>query len=336
MTYLRNQWYAAGWESEVTQTPFMRQLLDEPVVFYRTESGRIVALSDKCPHRYASLHLGKVFGEDIRCPYHGLRFAPDGACVHSAIGTGAIPPGARVRHFEILPRNGIIWLWHGDGEPDPALIPDFSYLDATDQYDFVDGYIELDANYALVSDNLLDLSHAEFIHPNLSSPGSNRRVQLTVEQEGNIVHARNWRPSEPTTGLMRLAMENPDDTIDMWSDVTWAPPAALTVEVGGTAKGADRSAGVTTRAAHLITPQTAERSHYFWKLGRTFNRGDQMFGERLQQMIAAAFSNEDKPMIESQQRNLGNLTLADLHPLYLPSDGGAARARRVMERLARV
>ena len=71
--YLHDNWYVAAFAEEVTRVPLRRTLLDESVVLYRTEASGAVALSDVCPHRRAPLHLGRLFGDVIACPYHGLR-----------------------------------------------------------------------------------------------------------------------------------------------------------------------------------------------------------------------------------------------------------------------
>ena len=60
MTYLRNCWYAAAYAHEVDDAPLARQLLDEPIVFFRTPDGRAHALFDRCPHRFAPLSMGKL------------------------------------------------------------------------------------------------------------------------------------------------------------------------------------------------------------------------------------------------------------------------------------
>src|ERR1700730_12007585 len=86
MPFLRNCWYVASWSSELASVPLGRRILDEPIVMYRLSSGEPVALSGRCPHRFAPLHLGKVIEDRIQCPYHGLRFNSLGACVFNPQG----------------------------------------------------------------------------------------------------------------------------------------------------------------------------------------------------------------------------------------------------------
>src|SRR3569833_209476 len=82
MSYVRNAWYVAGWSHELADgQPKAISILDEPIVLYRTNEGRVVALEDRCVHRLAPLSLGRCEGDALRCMYHGLLFAPDGKCV---------------------------------------------------------------------------------------------------------------------------------------------------------------------------------------------------------------------------------------------------------------
>jgi vanillate O-demethylase monooxygenase subunit len=46
--FVRNAWYVAAWDHEVTRTLKRRVLLDEPVVLFRTDAGKPVALEDRC------------------------------------------------------------------------------------------------------------------------------------------------------------------------------------------------------------------------------------------------------------------------------------------------
>ena len=94
-----------------------------------------------------------------------LRFGTDGACVLNPHGSGRIPATLAVRSYPVVERHTMLWIWMGTDEADPDLIPDFSYLDpgAPGVLSKRD-WIEMDVDYQLVIDNLLDLSHASFLH----------------------------------------------------------------------------------------------------------------------------------------------------------------------------
>ena len=77
--WIRNAWYVAAWTHEIERGRIhARTIIDQPLVLYRTTDNGIVALEDRCPHRFAPLSLGRLEGDALRCMYHGLKFAPDG------------------------------------------------------------------------------------------------------------------------------------------------------------------------------------------------------------------------------------------------------------------
>src|SRR4029079_16310405 len=129
--YLRNAWYCAAWSETLGENAVHAiTILKEPVVIYRQSNGEVVALQDRCAHRFAPLSMGAVVGGNrIQCPYHGLEYDKTGACVLQPHGTKNIPPRARVRSYPVTEKHKAIWIWMGDQAPDLAKVPDFSVLD---------------------------------------------------------------------------------------------------------------------------------------------------------------------------------------------------------------
>ena len=122
--FIKNCWYVAAWDVEVPEDKMLaRTLLAEPILFYRTTAGRVVALEDRCCHRAAPLHLGRKEGDDVRCMYHGLKFAPNGACVEIP-GQATIPTKTCVRSYPVVERNRLVWIWMGEpSKADPSARP---------------------------------------------------------------------------------------------------------------------------------------------------------------------------------------------------------------------
>jgi len=82
-----------------------------------------------------------------------------------------VPASFNVRAYLTHEAHGVISLWLGDGAlADPALIPDWR-LNADPEWAAVRGLHRMPANYQLVLDNLLDLTHVAFIHKMLGGPG---------------------------------------------------------------------------------------------------------------------------------------------------------------------
>ncbi|HKT54949.1 MAG TPA: aromatic ring-hydroxylating dioxygenase subunit alpha [Caulobacteraceae bacterium] len=332
MTFLENEWYAAAFSDEIGRTPLCRVLLDQPTVLYRKESGEAVALGDRCPHRFAPLHEGKLFGDTIRCPYHGLRFGPEGQCVDNPIGEGQLPRAAKVPAFHLHEVDGIVWLWRGDQQPDVSKIVRFEEFEQPDRWTSVKMLIPINGAYTLVADNLLDLSHAEFLHPDLAEEGFARRAKLTVTQEGDTIIARNWRPAEPMSNAQRISWggANPPSHIDRSTVVIWNAPANIRFEMSNMPVGGSEG-GNRNIQAHLITPETATTCHYFHKMARDNFLDDEEISAKIKATSLKAFAGEDKPMIEAQQRYMGDQSFEALNPVLLPSDAAASRARRVLD-----
>ena len=130
MGFLTNAWYVAAFGDDIGPAKTLgRTLLGENVTLYRTDQGRLAALQTACPHRFAPLHQGQVHGSDLACPYHGLRFNPEGQCVHNPHGKGEIPKAARVRSYPVEERDGLVWIWMGEAERcDRTRVPEFPQL----------------------------------------------------------------------------------------------------------------------------------------------------------------------------------------------------------------
>ena len=75
----------------------------------------MVALDDRCCHRAAPLSMGRIEGDDIRCMYHGMKFAADGKCIQIP-GQDIIPAKLGVRSYPVVERYNMIFIWTGDAE----------------------------------------------------------------------------------------------------------------------------------------------------------------------------------------------------------------------------
>ena len=332
--YMYENWYVAAFSEEVTRAPMRRTLLNAPVVLYRTEAGTPVALSDVCPHRRAPLHLGQLHGDIIACPYHGLRFDPSGKCVHNPNFNNS-PPAIFAKHYPAVERDNMIWLWMGAEEvADPRTILPFDAVVGSDIRTAVRGYLNIKAAEPLISDNLLDLSHAEFLHPFLANPGFNSRLQQSVREEGDTVLSLYAINDEPLTPILaQLWEKTPIPRADMRFDMRWDPPSCLLLEIGATPPGRDKSEGVTAWASHLLTPETETTTHYFWTFARDSKLDDDSLSDRLRVGISQAFMAEDAPIIQWQQRYASTPGSPSVPRRLLPGDRGGARARLVVERI---
>jgi len=333
MKFLKNAWYCAAWGHEISRQPLARTLLNEKVVMYRKEDGGIVALQNVCAHRYAPLHQGLLHGDVLACPYHGMRYAEGGACVHNPHGT--LPANLRIKGYPFAERHGAAWIWMGDPErAERRLIPDFS---AHTDPDFVtvSGLIPISGSYQLVTDNLLDLSHTQYLHPILTLEEDPQvRTEHDLLQEGDVIttvfNQLNTRPF----GFVRFVWPDAPERVDSYSGIRWQAPANMLLKIHFVSRDPAARKEVRIWGAELITPETDLRCHYFWSAARNFRLEDAGFGETLRQTIGNVFTHEDGPMIARVQENMGEETdLLAMKPLVFPTDAAAARVRRLLRNL---
>ncbi|MBU6443156.1 MAG: aromatic ring-hydroxylating dioxygenase subunit alpha [Alphaproteobacteria bacterium] len=329
MRYLGNAWYQAAWSDEVVADGLLgRTLLDRPVVFFRDAEGAIVALDDRCPHRFAPLSRGRVKDGTLYCGYHGLGFDATGGCSHNP--HGPIPKRAAVRRYPALERHDAIWIWPGDpARADPALLPDLGFIDVTPATAKLHGYLRTAANYQLLSDNILDLSHADYLHPDTLGGIMTKAAVNVAEQEGRLSIRWDAPSVEPPPAFKAMV---PEGKADIWTEVTWTAPAVMILNTGAVPTGQTPSDSDQNYVLHNMTPETASASHYFYCPTRRNRLDDAAFTAVLKQFLDQAFLSEDKPMIEAQQSRMETPDLFALKPVLLSVDAGAIRARRMLQR----
>ena len=332
MQALRNQWYCAALSVEIGPAPLARIFLNEPVVMYRKIDGTPVALEDRCCHRRAPLSRGTIEGDNLRCGYHGLLYNPAGQAIW-APGQDKLPAGARVRSYPLCEKHGWTWIWMGDPAlADPETAPAFHWYDAPGWASF-GTCLPVAANYMLLVDNLLDLSHLAFLHVNSIGTSDDTNPDLNWERGTNFVRgvriARDIAPSprQIATG----------DTIrtDVTKIMTFTPPANVVIEIT-TLEAGKRANDPTNRLNRQIvvldsmTPETETTCHYFWASCRNFRVEDADFSAQGFNATVAAF-NEDKFMLEAEQRIIDLNRAAP--QIDLVGDAGGLQARRMVDRL---
>jgi len=330
--YLRNAWYVAAMAGEVARTPVARTILDEPVVLWRTEGGKAVALHDLCIHRRAPLSLGRLVGDAIQCGYHGFTYDGVGKCV-KVPAQERIPARAAVKAYPLVERWGWLWIWMGDAPADEARIPDFHWMDAPG-WAPVSGKLHLKANYQLAVDNLLDLSHETFLHSRTIGNAAVAEAPIATREgaDGTVHVDRVMRDVKPPP-LFVKATGRPDN-IDRYQLIEWLPPSYVRIEVRGLPVGSnDINGGLRWWVLNALTPETGRSCNYYWSLPRNFATDDAALSAMLEKGVVQTF-NEDVEMLESQQaaidRDAGRTRTVDVH-----IDGGTVLARRNLEALVR-
>jgi vanillate O-demethylase monooxygenase subunit len=336
--FLKNTWYVAMWAEELAPGQLVpRRIINESLVFLRKEDGTVAAMDDRCPHRFAPLHRGAVLpGDRIRCGYHGLQFDAGGACVHNPHGAGKIPAEARVRSYPVVEKHLCLWVWMGDRPADESKIPDFGILDTAPRAHMTrpDGIL-VQSNYQLVVDNLLDLSHAMYLHDGILATADSANAEIKIDQAGDSITVSRYAFGVPIVGLHKSYWLH-DGPGDRFSEIRWDPPGSLLLRQGVCRPGGDPAQGSGYYGVHLLTPETESTTAYRFTALRfgvqTRPEDDEAINLRIAETRRYAFAEQDAPMIEGQQRSIDAATQA-LSPVLLSIDAGLVRCTRVLDRL---
>ena len=332
--FVRNAWYVAAWDHEVGRDMRRRILLDEPVVLFRREDGTPVALEDRCCHRQAPLSMGKLVGNIVECPYHGLQFDPTGACVRIP-SQDRIPTSARVRSYPVVERNQWVWIWMGDpAKADPGLIEDFHWLDDP-AWGAAGSYLHVEANYLLLVENLLDTTHLPFLHPSTLGTDAFARSEFEVSREGDRIQVTRWLMNELPAPFHKKMGGFPDGMkVDRWQVAHFGPPCFVKLDVGSAPAGAgarqgDRSKGMNMWNLNAITPETDRTAHYFFAQAYNFKVGEKWVADLVRGQVVKAFL-EDMAMIKAQQVNMD---LGASPTVNLGQDKAWVAMRQIVQRL---
>jgi len=112
-------WFAIGVSDDFPREQAVpTHWFDQDLVVFRSADGTLGALDAYCPHLGAHLgYGGTVNGSSITCPFHGWRWAKDGACVSVPYGSQSTPK-IRAQSVPIVEQDGVVLLWRGtDGVP---------------------------------------------------------------------------------------------------------------------------------------------------------------------------------------------------------------------------
>ena len=115
MQYLRNTWYVAMWDDDLSPDQLVsRTICEQPIVFYRRLDGSAPRSSTSAPIASLPLSQGRLCGDEVQCPYHGLRYDSTGTCVENPHGSGRITPALHLSSFTVEVRHSLVWVWIGE------------------------------------------------------------------------------------------------------------------------------------------------------------------------------------------------------------------------------
>ena len=308
---LRNHWYAAARSEEITpDAPFARTMLDEPLVLFRSKDGSIAALQDRCPHRKAPLSMGRMVDGEIQCNYHGAKFGGDGVCSLIPSQEGKLISGFAARPYPVTEAHGMIFVWIGEAEKaDLDLVPDMGAYGPNAGTGVVGGYMYIKANYLLLVDNLLDLTHIAYLHEStLGATGAEALLAGEMEFEvtgDNIRTVRIVRDQVQTFFAKKTGKFEGQGNLDRFTITNFWAPSYLELQLCNAPSSEHMPMCDVPhhRVHHCITPESDGAVHYYWTMAWYHRPDDADLAKEFHTVTKLAF-DEDLPMLEAQQRNI--------------------------------
>ena len=156
-------WYPLAWSYELKAGKTLgRQLMGEPVVLYRGETGSVFALEDRCAHRQVPLSVGVVSGDVLKCGYHGWAYDCSGKCIDVPyFGMEKLPNG--VRSYPAREIDGLIFVFPGDPALADERAPPSLGSAADTRYKTRRLNRQVACHYTFMHENLFDMNH-QFLH----------------------------------------------------------------------------------------------------------------------------------------------------------------------------
>jgi len=305
MNFVRNAWYVAGWASEFDRQLRQVRILSEDFVMFRSSTGGVTALQDRCPHKSLPLSQGRLIDDEIECGYHGSVFGLDGKCTRIP-GQPRVPPTDCVRAYPVHERHDVVWIWMGD--PEGANID--NVFDLPQMGDLAwDNHqgdaLYLKSNYLNVAENLIDPAHVTFVHPTTLGSTDHADIPVQCDVTGDPIYTWRWiRDAPPNPFFQKYG--NFNENVDRWQYLYLYLPSTAVIDFGSAdaipGSGEDRRhEGIRMFALHFLTPVTANETIDRWMHIRNTHVGDDAVAHTVDTMFRTAFA-EDKIVLEAIQR----------------------------------
>jgi vanillate O-demethylase monooxygenase subunit len=239
-----------------------------------------------------------------------------------------------VQSYPVVERFRGLWIWMGDpAKADPAKLPDLSFLSTAPATAFSCGYIHSKANYELWIDNILDLSHTDFLHPDTLGGGAVTEAEAVIERLADGVDIKWHSPGRTPAPLLAKLFQGIADDTDVWQEVRWWAPGIIRLCAGAVEAGRPMAEGYENRNVHIMTPETATTNHYLFAATRNFRTDDAALNDELAEARRRIFSTEDLPMIEACQAQIGERDFFSMKPVLLSVDKGPVLVRRILQQM---
>jgi vanillate O-demethylase monooxygenase subunit len=193
------------------------------------------------------------------------------------------------------------------------------------------------ANYELIVDNLLDLSHTSYLHDGILGNSETVESDIAVDVENDDVVISRYASSVTAPGLFAAQWPSGPERVDKFTRMRWMAPSTMRLLTGITNPGTAWESGTGYHAIHMLTPESDRTTHYFFTAVR-FNvkTSDDALNRQIQDKISTtrrfAFEEQDAPVIEAQQEIIDAAT-TPVDPVILAIDVGPVRYKRILQKM---
>lgn len=176
---MRRYWMPVllSWELPEADCPPVRvRVLGEDLVAFRDSSGRLGLMDENCPHRLASLWLGRNEQDGLRCVYHGWKFDVTGACVDQMNEPEQFGHKIHIKAYQVHEAGGVIWTYMGPADKMPPA-PAFEYTQVPEERRGVTKVVQ-DCNWLQALEGGIDSSHAPILHRQIRAGAKAGGIQM--------------------------------------------------------------------------------------------------------------------------------------------------------------
>ncbi|MET0307328.1 MAG: Rieske 2Fe-2S domain-containing protein [Sphingomonas sp.] len=207
---LREYWMPAVRSQllEADGKPERVRLLGENFVAFRATDGRVGFIDEACPHRCASMALGRNEENGLRCIFHGWKVNVEGR----VIDCPTEPEERRERFASLVPTRrhhvhetgGVVWVYIGNRAEPPAF-PNLEFTDLpADHCQPMRGVIK--CNWLQALEAALDSAHVGFLHARGSGPERGTEAHRTESNFMRVKKDPKFEYETTATGFTEAAI----------------------------------------------------------------------------------------------------------------------------------
>lgn len=340
-SFVTNAWYVIAAAREL-QPGVLRgeKIAGKPVVFWRTQDGRVVVFDDRCVHKRMPLSAGRFIEPDVlECAYHGLCFDRTGKCIKvPAHPDGAIPSRAKLRPYPVIEQDGLVWMWTGDAKKGEGTRPPHSVEIASSEWEtYTVDPIRVPANYRLLIENLMDITHFYPLHEGNIGDYANSEIpiELTEPEVEGLKTVKQMRKVQNHKQPQFYVDWFGYPVVDRWHTHHCLSPGLTRVElrVAPPGKLGDSTAERGYILYHTHTPVDGKNLIWRWSLStrlgqRSTSRPELTVNEHIREMFPAVV-DQDRWALDKQQQ-MAEYADDDYDEIFLRSDAALVKVRRIL------